>query len=166
MWDLTLRKLYAVRQALMTGLGNVDLREAVWEKQYWKGADEEADQRLYFEDVETLCKRLNINPSREDLLRRFQVRFLFLFLLCVEECVDGDDDDVQQADVQNRGFLDFADFQRFVKLLKTRPELERLYKKLCAVHGGTFNFGVFEYFMREHQKVSPPHPSTESPFWV
>ena len=83
MWDLTLRKLYAVRQALMTGLGNVDLREAVWEKQYWKGTDEEEDQRLYFEDVETLCKRLNINPSREDLLRRFQVRMRILFLIVI-----------------------------------------------------------------------------------
>ena len=73
MWDITLRKLYAVRQELMSGPGNIDLREAVWEKQYWTGADDGADQRLYFEDVEKLCKRLNINPSQEDLLRRFQV---------------------------------------------------------------------------------------------
>lgn len=35
----------------------------------------EADQRLRFEDVEMLCKRLNINPSKDDLLRRFQVSF-------------------------------------------------------------------------------------------
>ncbi|KAI0309355.1 PLC-like phosphodiesterase [Amylostereum chailletii] len=128
MWDGTLRRLYAVRQALMSGLGHVEMREAVWEKQYWKGA-EEGDQRLYFDDVERLCKRLNINPSREDLLRRFQ-----------------------QADARARGFLDFADFQRFVKLLKTRPELDRLYKKLCAGTGGAFGFGAFEAFMREHQK--------------
>ncbi|KAA1474582.1 1-phosphatidylinositol-4,5-bisphosphate phosphodiesterase 1 [Dentipellis sp. KUC8613] len=131
MWDVTLRKLYAVRQELMRGLGNVDLREAVWEKQYWKGADEGADQKLYFEDVEKLCKRLNINPSREDLLRRFQ-----------------------QADAHNHGYLDFTDFQRFVKLLKTRPEIDRLYKKLCAAHHGVFNFRTFEHFMREQQKSS------------
>ncbi|KAI0258582.1 1-phosphatidylinositol-4,5-bisphosphate phosphodiesterase 1 [Gloeopeniophorella convolvens] len=129
MWDTTLRKLYAVRQALMCGLGNIDLREAVWEKQYWKAADEQADQRLYFEDVEKLCRRLNINPSREDLNRRFK-----------------------QADVQKRGYLDFSDFQRFVKLLKARPEVERLYRKLCSLDNGAFSYQTFEHFMRAHQK--------------
>jgi hypothetical protein len=82
MWDSTLRKLHAIRQALMCGLGNNYLREAVWEKQYWKAADEQADQKLYFEDVERLCRRLNINPSHEDLDRRFKVRpFVFSFAM-------------------------------------------------------------------------------------
>lgn len=83
----------------MSGLGNGDLREAVWERQVWRGAEGmgeggtwgggtvgggEADQRLRFEDVEMLCKRLNINPSKDDLLRRFQVRIFLLFLfLCL-----------------------------------------------------------------------------------
>ena len=74
MWDITLRRLYAIRQQLMSGLGSADMRQAVWEKQFWKGADDEQDQRLDFDDVERLCRRLNINPSREDLLRRFKVR--------------------------------------------------------------------------------------------
>ncbi|EIM87228.1 uncharacterized protein STEHIDRAFT_146709 [Stereum hirsutum FP-91666 SS1] len=172
MWDVTLRRLLGVRRELMSGLGNGDLREQVWERQVWRGAEGmgeggtwgggtvgggEADQRLRFEDVEMLCKRLNINPSKDDLLRRFQ-----------------------QADVSNAGYLDFANFQRFVKLLKTRPELDRLYKKLCArgfsherhqhhshsgagvgVGGGAggkegegavFDFVVFERFMRVCQK--------------
>jgi len=73
-WDSTLRELYAIRQTLMRGLGNFDLREAVWAKQYWKAADEQADQKLYFEDVEKLCKRLNVNSSRDDLLHRFKAR--------------------------------------------------------------------------------------------
>ncbi|KAI0315191.1 hypothetical protein OF83DRAFT_1201087 [Amylostereum chailletii] len=68
MWDVTLRWLYTIRQVLMSGLGHVEMREAMWEKQYWKGA--EGDQRLYFDD-EKLCKHLNINSSREDLLRWF-----------------------------------------------------------------------------------------------
>ncbi|KAI0305117.1 1-phosphatidylinositol-4,5-bisphosphate phosphodiesterase 1 [Multifurca ochricompacta] len=129
MWDSTLRKLYALRQTLMRGLGNVHLREAVWAKQYWKAADEQADQKLYFDDVEKLCRRLNVNPSHEDLDRRFK-----------------------QADVQKRGFLDFNDFKRFVKLLKARPEVERLYKKLCSLDNGTFSYRAFEGFMRVHQK--------------
>jgi len=78
MWDSTLHKLYAVRQALMCGLGNFDLREALWAKQYWKAADEQADQKLSFEDVKRLCKRLNVNSSRDDLYRHFQVCPLFV----------------------------------------------------------------------------------------
>ncbi|KAI0049935.1 PLC-like phosphodiesterase [Auriscalpium vulgare] len=130
MWDTTLHALVAVRHELMNGVGNLALREAVWEKKYWKSAAEQAaDTHMSFEDVERLCRRLNISPSREDLIRRFQ-----------------------QADVHNRGYLDFPDFQRFVKLLKTRPELDRLHKKLAAPHQGRFTYAAFEHFMREHQK--------------
>jgi phosphatidylinositol phospholipase C delta len=63
----------------MRGLGNIDLREALWAKQCWKAADEQADQKLYFEDVEKLCKRLNVNSSRDDLYRHFKARSLFIF---------------------------------------------------------------------------------------
>lgn len=76
MWDQTLRRLHAVRQELMQGLGNGEIRQALWEKQYWKGADEERDQKLTFDEVEKLCRRLNINSNHEDLLRLFKVRIL------------------------------------------------------------------------------------------
>lgn len=82
-WDITLRKLYDIRQQLMSGLGSVEMRQTVWEKQFWAGADEGADQKLNFEDVEKLCRRLNINPSREDLLRRFKVRVYIPFHLII-----------------------------------------------------------------------------------
>lgn len=80
MWDLTLRRLYAIRQKLMTGLGHSEVRQAVWEKQFWKG-DSGTDQRLEFEEVERMCRRLNINPSSEDLLRRFKVDTPSLWLM-------------------------------------------------------------------------------------
>ena len=57
----------------MRGLGNVEMRQALWEKQYWKGANEEEDQKLTFEEVERLCRRLNINSDSADLLRLFKV---------------------------------------------------------------------------------------------
>ena len=60
---------------------------------------------------------------------------------------------MQQADVQKRGFLDFTDFQRFVKSLKARPEVERRYKKLCSLDNGRFSYRAFDHFMRFHQKV-------------
>lgn len=73
MWDATIRRLYEIRKQLMSGLGHGAMRQAVWEKQFWKGADEEKDQKLDFDDVERMCRRLNINPSKDDLLRRFKV---------------------------------------------------------------------------------------------
>ncbi|KAI0827269.1 1-phosphatidylinositol-4,5-bisphosphate phosphodiesterase 1 [Trametes gibbosa] len=130
MWDVTLHRLYAIRQQLMSGLVSADMKQAVWEKQFWKGADDEHDQRLDFDDVERLCRRLNINPSREDLMRRFK-----------------------QADSKDRGYLDFADFKRFVKSLKARPELDRLFKKLVDGADG-LTFSAFVQFMQGSQKSS------------
>ena len=57
----------------MTGLGNVESRQLVWERQYWKGADEEGDQVLDFDDIERLCKRLNVNLTPEGLRKAFDV---------------------------------------------------------------------------------------------
>jgi phosphatidylinositol phospholipase C, delta len=128
MWDITLRKMYAIRQQLMSGLGNIEMRQLVWEKQYWKSGNEEKDHKLCFDDVAKMCHRLNVNPPQDDVLRWFK-----------------------SADVQNRGYLDFQDFRRFIKALKTRPELDRLYKKFS--NGGPFDYSVFETFMREKQKV-------------
>ncbi|OCH90182.1 PLC-like phosphodiesterase [Obba rivulosa] len=141
LWDSTLRRLYALRQKLMCGLGHADERQAVWERQFWRASAEE-DQRLTFEDVERMCRRLNINPSREDLMRRFK-----------------------QADTQNRGYLDFTDFKCFVKALKARPELDRLYKRLAnGSPGGIITFPLFEKFMRGTQRSGLSQPELERVF--
>lgn len=76
-WSLALQKLYAIRQGLMSGLGNFETRQSVWERQYWKGADEEGDQVLDFEDVERLCKRLNVSMTTAELKKLFTVGFFF-----------------------------------------------------------------------------------------
>lgn len=75
MWNTTLRKLHGVRQELMSGIGHVEMRQAIWEKHYWKGADLEHDQKLEYDEVERLCKRLNINTSPDDLQRLFKVGY-------------------------------------------------------------------------------------------
>jgi len=155
MWDTTLRKLYSIRQELMSGLGHVEMRQAVWEKQYWKGADDGKDQKLDFEETERLCKRLNVNSSTDALLRLFKVRLndvVYTGILLIST-------DSQQADTDNRGFLDFPQFQRFVKMLKARPELDRLYKKICSPNNKLFDFQTFEVFMRQSQQVSLLVPS-------
>ncbi|EMD36767.1 hypothetical protein CERSUDRAFT_137030 [Gelatoporia subvermispora B] len=141
LWDTTLRRLYALRQKLMCGLGHADERQVVWERQFWHSSVEE-DQRLSFEDVERMCRRLNINPSRGDLMTRFR-----------------------QADTQSRGYLDFTDFKRFVKALKTRPELDRLYNRLAnGSPGGMVTFAIFEKFMRGTQRSTLSQPELERVF--
>ncbi|TFK31912.1 1-phosphatidylinositol-4,5-bisphosphate phosphodiesterase 1 [Crucibulum laeve] len=128
-WDVALKKLYAIRQGLMNGLGNVEIRRNVWERQYWKGADEEGDQVLDFDDVERLCTRLNVNLTTDQLRKLFK-----------------------EADTQNRGHLEFEDFQNFVKVLKRRPEIEVIYGRMSSANGGTLDFKEFAKFMSEIQK--------------
>ncbi|RDB15543.1 1-phosphatidylinositol 4,5-bisphosphate phosphodiesterase 1 [Hypsizygus marmoreus] len=141
MWDTALRKLFAIRQGLLQGLGNVEMRRAVWERQYWKGADDGGDQKLGFGEVEQLCRRLNANLGREDL------RKLFL-----------------AADTEKKGYLDFTGFQTFVKTLKRRPDIESLYQKLSTSDGSTFDFPAFEKFMRESQQSSATQDELHSIF--
>ena len=87
-WDATLRKLYAIRQGLTSGVGNTEVREAVWERQYWKGADEEGDQKLDFDDVERLCKRLHANLKTTDIRHLFEVgRLTFDSLVRSLQCL-------------------------------------------------------------------------------
>ena len=71
----------------MTGLGNVEMRQSVWERQYWKGADEEGDQVLDFNNIERLCKRLNVNITAVELAKLFKV-FFFVFLSSFRRGVD------------------------------------------------------------------------------
>jgi len=73
MWDAALGGLHAHRMKLMTGLGNIEERQRVWEKQYWRGADVDKNQRLTFEEVAKMCRKLKINSTREDLWMWFKV---------------------------------------------------------------------------------------------
>lgn len=73
-WDTTLRKVYAIRLELMSGLGNFEMRQALWEKQYWKGSELEENERLRFGEVEKLCRKMNIHSSVESLFSLFTVR--------------------------------------------------------------------------------------------
>jgi phosphatidylinositol phospholipase C delta len=130
MLDITLRKLQAIREGLKDGSGSLEMRQAIWEKQYWKSSDEEKDRNLNFRDVEKMCHRLNLDPPRADLKRRFDA-----------------------ADEERNGTLDFAAFRRFVKALKARPELDQIFDELTKESGGKLTFPLFLKFMRDTQKV-------------
>ncbi|KAJ6581272.1 PLC-like phosphodiesterase [Mycena capillaripes] len=127
LWESSIRKLYSIRLGLMHNLDNNKLRETVWERQYWKGADKGGDQSLNLDEVNSMCARLNVNFAKGELERLFK-----------------------EADTTQKKSLTFGEFQFFVKLLKRRPEIEALYKKLCGDQ--TFDFAVFEKFMKDTQK--------------
>ncbi|KAK7472912.1 hypothetical protein VKT23_001018 [Stygiomarasmius scandens] len=125
-----------------------EMRKGLWERTYWDGinrSDSDNEVRMTFGGIENLCRRLNVRMGTEEVRRLFD-----------------------QADLGHKGHLSFEDFRRFVKLLKARPELIRLYKKLLkranqsSVH--KFTFDVFEYFMREEQKSTLPTPDLKAIF--
>ncbi|GJJ14667.1 hypothetical protein Clacol_008933 [Clathrus columnatus] len=148
MWVDTVSKLWKLRRELASmsegkTIGDpardVLRKEKVWERLYWKTSDEAGEERLEWKEVKKLCLRLNIHAPEADLLRKFK-----------------------EADVYNQGFLNFTDFQRFVKLLKARPEIQRLYNMVRA--GGELNFHKFTLFMRNHQKCTLSDPELERIF--
>ncbi|KAF9069676.1 PLC-like phosphodiesterase [Rhodocollybia butyracea] len=182
LWERTLTAMIALRVSLTRGLGfgggvNTDrameeVRTVLWERSFWTAAGEKArglssrpvsragsavddslgspgakeEQRLTFIETRGLCERLNLRMSEENVRRLFD-----------------------QADNQKRGFLDFEGFRRFGKLLKARPELDRLYnnlvrearpegdgmnthRQLSSIENeGAMTFDIFERFMREKQ---------------
>ncbi|KAJ7257872.1 PLC-like phosphodiesterase [Mycena haematopus] len=127
LWETNLRKLYTIRLGLMHDLDNHELRQTVWEKQYWKGANKAARQSLNLDDIKSLCVRLNIDFPKGELERLFK-----------------------EADTTQKKSLTFQEFQHFVKLLKRRPELEALYKRLCGDQ--TLDFARFVKFMKDTQQ--------------
>ncbi|EKM79830.1 hypothetical protein AGABI1DRAFT_72480 [Agaricus bisporus var. burnettii JB137-S8] len=140
LWEVAVMKLHAIRQGLATDLGNLDLRQTVWERQYWKGADKEGDHKLDFKDVKALTKRLNISLTSSQLKQMFQ-----------------------SADSKKQGYLDFEDYQVFVKKLKFRPELNTVYESIIA-GTGKLDYSVFKKFMSETQKSSLPDNEMKSIF--
>ncbi|KAL4261944.1 Phosphoinositide phospholipase C [Pleurotus pulmonarius] len=130
----TLRKLHAVRLELMNGLGNMAVREAMWERIVWKEGDVgssddlrmegkgkvgkskhpegRGDGKMEWMEVLALCTKLNVSMGKEELMNLFK-----------------------QADKTDKSYLTFAEFRQFLKLLKKRPEVKRLYKHVIAVTG-------------------------------
>jgi hypothetical protein len=78
MWLDTLKHLYALRQELMSGVGNLKRRQQAWERLYWKSADDRGDAKLAWPEVKKLCLRLNVHAPEADLKQRFKVQTHFL----------------------------------------------------------------------------------------
>ncbi|KAK2466563.1 hypothetical protein APHAL10511_001425 [Amanita phalloides] len=141
LWETCLRRLNSVRQGLMQGLGNLEVREQLWERMYWKEADKKGDRKLDVPEMKKLCLRLGVNLSKQEIKALFR-----------------------QADSQGRGYLEYQEFKEFVKILKRRPEIEGIHSKLCASNDGHFDLSVFKHFMREFQNSKLSDMELESIF--
>lgn len=68
---------------------------------------------------------------------------------------------LQAADSRQRGWLDFQDFQTFVKRLRRRPELEALMTRIVGNDTDHIPSTAFIKFLRETQCVSSQQLSDE-----
>ena len=73
LWDTSLRRLHSVRQGLMQGLGNLEVREQLWERMYWKDTDTSGDKKLDVHELKKLCLRLGVNLRKAELEVLFKV---------------------------------------------------------------------------------------------
>ncbi|KAF7297832.1 Phosphoinositide phospholipase C [Mycena kentingensis (nom. inval.)] len=121
MFVAALHKIYVARTELLDGLSPGERLDAVWERHYWNG------RGFKLEDIQRLCKRLKVGLDAGDLRRLYE-----------------------HADADNKGVLDLDSFRIFVKRLKARPDIERIYKKLASKHG-QFDFAAFQCFMKDVQ---------------
>ncbi|KAJ1301294.1 hypothetical protein OPQ81_003698 [Rhizoctonia solani] len=125
LWSSTLVSLHNLRQNIMSGIVSP---ARIWEKHYWRGADMSDDGKLEIEEVERLCRRLGMGTGRDAVAERFK-----------------------NADRGSKGYLDFSDFQTFVKKLHARPDIKRLWNRMRGE--GLFDLEVFGKFMREEQMM-------------
>ncbi|KZT59958.1 PLC-like phosphodiesterase [Calocera cornea HHB12733] len=119
-------------------------RRKAWLRRCWKNADADGSGFLEFPEVEALCWRLSVNSGNEDLKQMFD-----------------------EADVTHRGSLDFADFRRFIALLRRRPDVQRIYKRVLQEsmpEAAAFTWEVFLRFMRRYQGDTRTEEELQSVF--
>lgn len=106
--------LVKLRMELMESISvpdNEKFANIHWHSTVSRRKEDETKDTLTFEDVKKLCDRFHIYCSANHL-RKFFI----------------------MADVNKNGLLNFHEFQTFVTLLKTRPELKHLWNSLTQGH--------------------------------
>ncbi|KAG0300307.1 Phospholipase C [Dissophora globulifera] len=128
-WIMAVERMWSDKREVTEGLPQLQRKTNQWLKEHWMDADKNVDSKLGYEEIVRLCYRLNINFSRKEIRLRFD-----------------------QADEKKQGYLDFADFTHFVKLLKERKEVVRLFDRIAKNDSMTLD--EFTHFMINTQKTS------------
>ncbi|RPA94485.1 PLC-like phosphodiesterase [Choiromyces venosus 120613-1] len=136
LWTATLERVVQYRTEMMAGLSMPGERfvDAHWrsymESQCPPKTLNSNDEKLGFEDVERLCRRLHVNCSRQFLKDRFK-----------------------QSDKDKSGYLNFVEFREFVRLLKQRDEIVDIWKDAVTDRKAGMSIEEFRTFLKEEQKV-------------
>ncbi|KAG0352037.1 hypothetical protein BC939DRAFT_505190 [Gamsiella multidivaricata] len=128
-WIMAVERMWSVKREVSEGLPQLQRKTNQWLKEHWMDADKNVDSKLGYEEIVRLCYRLNINFSRKEIRLRFD-----------------------QADEKKQGYLDFADFTQFVKLLKERKEISGLFRTITK--SDSMSLKEFTDFIINTQKTS------------
>lgn len=137
LWTQTLEALLNYRTALMAGIATQGdkVLGTHWKReissQTTSATSDKKDEKLSFEEVERLCRRLQVNCSKQYLRARFD-----------------------RADVDKTGFLTFEQFQSFVRILKERTDIHRIWESAVEDPKGGMREDEFRKFLKEVQKES------------
>ncbi|KAF8475971.1 PLC-like phosphodiesterase [Kalaharituber pfeilii] len=131
LWTTTLEKVLKYRTEFMSGLA---VQGDKFVSEHWRNEfasrPNEKEERLSFDRVERLCRRLHVNCSRRFLRKKFN-----------------------EADREGTGYLDFAQFQKFVSLLKERAEIIEIWRNIVKDAGRGMTREEFWLFLRDIQQV-------------
>ncbi|KAF9580293.1 Phospholipase C [Lunasporangiospora selenospora] len=126
-WITVVERMWSKKREEVESLPQLQRKDNQWIKEHWMDADKNVDSKLGFDELVRLCHRLNINFSKKEIRQRFD-----------------------QADEKKQGFLDFSNFTQFVKLLKERKDIAKLYQRVSR--GDAMSFEEFEDFMLSTQR--------------
>ncbi|EWC45030.1 hypothetical protein DRE_06310 [Drechslerella stenobrocha 248] len=139
LWTETLEAILNYRTELMAGIATQGDKVL---GSHWKleissqpvsnSVDDQSDkkeERLSFEEVERLCRRLQVNCSRQYLRARFD-----------------------RADETKSGFLTFEQFQSFVRILKERTDIYQIWEAVAEEPDRGIREDEFRKFLNDVQK--------------
>lgn len=137
LWTTTLEHISRYRIGLMAGLAGSSQSEAVlkahWQREmsriFPQGLRPDEEESLNFGAIESVCRSLHINFSKNMLRAQFS-----------------------KADVGQKGRLNFTEFKDFLKRLKERKDIKEIYKAQAADHKAGLTVDEFLSFLRNEQR--------------
>lgn len=137
LWTTTLEHISQYRIGLMAGLAGSGQSEAVlkahWQREmsriFPQGLKPDEEESLKFEAIESVCRSLHINCSKNMLRAQFS-----------------------KADVGQKGRLNFVEFKDFLMRLKERKDIKEIYKTQAADHKAGLTVDEFLSFLRNEQR--------------
>ncbi|KAG5519661.1 hypothetical protein PMAC_001817 [Pneumocystis sp. 'macacae'] len=128
-WVILLKKTQRYRIEMMGKLGLMGDKFDGWLEKHWESIKK--NDYIQFQDIEKLCKKLHVNASKEYLKNAFN-----------------------EIDTYLVGKLNFIQFQKFLKLLKERQEINNLFKTYTKSNKDFMNFEEFQLFLVNEQEFS------------